>query len=410
MRRRKVGFLLSVVLCVALPCPAQSGPTTQEQIESHARLAAEYLKEKKPELAVSEFKAIVELNPENVDARANLGVLLFFDGKYADAIPQLRAALKLNPDLPKIRALLGIGEKRTGDLKAARGDLEEAFFKVKDERIQVQTGKVKDERIQVQTGMELVEVDSALGDLGKAAETVNALRRLEPTDEAILYASYRIYSDLAAQSLLSLSLVAPNSARMHQAMAHELAMQGHNAAAIENYKKALKLDPNLPGLHFELAEMLNLSTSPADRAEAERQYDQALAVNPFDEQTECRLGDIAESKNDLKEARQRYERAIALRPNDPDANLGLAKVLMAMGQPQKAQPLLERAIQLDPTSAVAHFRLSTVYRQTGRAEDAKRELAEYEKYKTMKEKLEDLYQAMRLAPVGQQRGERDPRR
>ena len=391
--------MLSVVLFVAvLPCSGQSASSTQQQIASHARQAAEYLRANRPDLAIPEFKAIVALDPNNVDARGNLGVLLFFQGKYAEAIPQLRKALKMNPDLPKIRALLGIAEKRTGDLAAARTDLEDAF------------PKVQDPKIRVETGMELIEADSAMGDLGKAAEIVNALRQMEPTDEAILYTSYRVYSDLAAQSLLSLSLVAPNSARMHQAMAHELAMQGKNAAAIENYRKALAIDPNLPGLHFELAEMLNLSTSPADRAEAESQYKQALAVNPFDEQSECRLGDIAARNDDLKEADARYTRAVQLRPSDPDASLGLAKVLMAMGQPQKAQPLLERAIQLDPTSAVAHFRLSTVYRETGRVADAKRELAEYEKYKAMKEKLENLYQAMRLAPAGQEQGERDPRR
>jgi Tfp pilus assembly protein PilF len=66
-----------------------------------------------------------------------------------------------------------------------------------------------------------------------------------------------------------------------------------------------------------------------------------------------------------------------------------------MDQPQKAQPLLEHAIQLDPTSAVAHFRLSAVYRETGRPEDAKHELEEYQKYKGMKEKLQEIYRQMR---------------
>lgn len=398
MRTTEVGFLVSAVLVAAiLPCFAQSATTAQQQVAMHARKAAEFLQEKRPDLAAPEFKAIVELEPNNVDARANLGVLLFFQGKYADAIPQLREALKLNPGLPKIQALLGIGEKRTGDLAVARTDLEDAF------------PKVQDEKIRVQTGMELVEVDSAMGDLGKAAEIVTALRQLEPTNEAILYTSYRVYSDLAEQSLLSLSLVAPNSARMHQAMAHELAIRGDNAAAIENYRKALKLDPSLPGLHFELAEMLNLSTNPADRAEAKQQYEDALKVNPFDEQSERRLGEIAEQSDDLKQAQERYERAVELRPDDPDANVGLAKVFMDMSEPRKARPLLEKAIQLDPTSAVAHFRLSTVYRQLGRTDDAKHELAEYQKYKAMKDKLEDLYQAMRLVPADKEHGGMGPR-
>jgi predicted Zn-dependent protease len=398
MKTAALSPLLCVLFLVIPPALAQSSTGTQQQIEAHARQAAEYLKENKPELAVSEFKAIVDLDPTNVDAQANLGVLLFFAGKYQEAIPQLRAALKLNPNLPKIQSLLGTAEKGMGDLTAARSDLEEAF------------PKLQDQKIRVQSGMELVEIYSATGDLDKAAATVSILRTIEPADQTILYTAYRVYSDMAAESLLSLSIVAPNSARMRQAMAHELAKQGKSQEAIENYRAALKLDPNLPGLYFELADMLNASSAPGDRAEAEGEYKKALEVNPFDEQAECRLGDIEVRKNDLKGAYARYTRAVELRPNDPDANIGLAKVLMSMNEPTKAEPLLERAIQLDPTSAVAHFRLSTVYRETGRPADAKREIAEYEKYKQMKDKLLDIYQAMRLQPAGQERGETDPRR
>lgn len=393
----------AVALCLAalvIPlCRAsQSAFAGQDETKAHARQAAEYLKENKPDLAIPEFKALVALDPNNVDAHANLGVLLFFQGKYQEAIPELRAALKLQSDLWKIQALLGIAERRTGDIPTARADLEQAF------------PKLQDEKIRIQTGMELIEIYSASEDLDKAASTVSVLREMKPTDETILYTSYRVYSDLANESLLSLSVVAPNSAHMHQAMAHELAKQGSDAAAIENFRAALKIDPNLPGLHSELAEMLNISSVPAEKEEAEVEYKKALEVNPFDEQAERRLGDIAARKNDLKEADARFTRALQLRPDDPEADIGLAKVLMAMNEPLKAEPLLEHAIQLDPTSAVAHFRLSTVYRQTGRAADAKHEIEEYEKYKKMKEKLNDIYEAMRLKPAGQEQGETDPRR
>jgi predicted Zn-dependent protease len=384
MWTKKLAVCLWMILFAALlPCFSQSSPSRQQQIESHARQAAEDLKENKPDLAVPEFRAIVALDPSNVDARGNLGVVLFFQGSYGDAIPELRAALKLRPTLWKIQALLGIAEKRTGDVSAARSDLEQAF------------PNVQDEKIRIDTGMELIEIYSKTGDLDKAAETVNTLRKLEPTNEAVLFAAYRVYSDLTAESLLSLSVVAPNSARMHQALAHELAKRGETEKAIENYRAALKLDPQLPGLHFELAEMLSTLTTPESLAEAESEYKAALQANPSDEQSECRLGEIALRRNDAKEAFDRYSKAVQLQPGDPDANIGLAKVLMSMDQPQKAQPLLEHAIQLDPTSAVAHFRLSAVYRETGRPEDAKHELEEYQKYKGMKEKLQEIYRQMR---------------
>ena len=114
---------------VRLACFSQTNPGRKEQIESHNRQAAEYLRQNRPDLAVPEFKAIVALDPNNVDARGNLGVVLFFQGDYTSAIPQLRAALKLRPSLSKIQALLGIAEKRTGDIKAARGDLEKSVSK-----------------------------------------------------------------------------------------------------------------------------------------------------------------------------------------------------------------------------------------------------------------------------------------
>jgi Flp pilus assembly protein TadD len=59
--------------------------------------------------------------------------------------------------------------------------------------------------------------------------------------------------------MLALSLAAPDSAQMHQLMAHEAARQGNTHAAVEEYRKAIAINPHLPGVHFELAELLNSS-------------------------------------------------------------------------------------------------------------------------------------------------------
>jgi cytochrome c-type biogenesis protein CcmH/NrfG len=189
-----------------------------------------------------------------------------------------------------------------------------------------------------------------------------------------------------------------------------LAKHGNTAEAIENYRAALKIDPRLPGLHFEIAEMLNSQATAESQQEAENEYKAALEINPLDEQSECRLGDIAARGNDLKEAYELYARAVQLQPDDPEASIGLAKVLMSMDQPEKAEPLLKHTLHLDPTSAVAHFRLSTVYRQMGRTADAKHELEEYQRYKDMKEKLREIYHEMRLEPANKENEDTDPRR
>ena len=130
---KQIVVLLWVVLFVALqPSFSQSTPSRQQQIEAHNHQAAEYLHQNRPDLAVPEFRAIVAIDPNNVDARGNLGAVLFFQNSYTDAIPELRAALNLRPTLWKIQALLGIAEKRTGEVSAAREDLEKAFPNVTD--------------------------------------------------------------------------------------------------------------------------------------------------------------------------------------------------------------------------------------------------------------------------------------
>ena len=387
MRTREAIVSLSAAFFfVVAPSFSQTSPNRQQQIESHMKQAQVYLSENRPDLAVTEFKAIVALDPKNRDARGNLGVLLFFEGSYAESIPHLRAALKLEPSLSKIQALLGMAEKRTGDVNGALADLEKAFPNLKEQKIRIDTGR------------ELIDIYSVAGDLPRAASVVSVLRELDPTNVELIYTAYRIYSDLLDETRLSLIVVAPNSARVHQMMAHELARQGHTDEAIRNYREALKIDPNVSGVHFELAEMLNNSSVPGGREEAEKEYLAALATNPLDEKSECKLGDLAALRGDQKAAAEHYERALKLQPDDSEAIIGRAKALMTMNQPEEALPLLEQAVKLDPTNAVAHFRLSTLYRKMGRTADASRELEEYQKYKTMKEKLRDTYRQMRLEP------------
>jgi len=57
--------------------------------------------------------------------------------------------------------------------------------------------------------------------------------------------------------------------------------RGDSAKSIEHYRAALKLNPNLPGLHFELAEMLSTLGTSEGRQEAEAQYKAALQANPW---------------------------------------------------------------------------------------------------------------------------------
>src|SRR5207245_11778452 len=83
---------------------AQSAASRPQEIASHARQAQEFLKEHRPDLAIPEFRAIVALDPNNVDARGNLGVLMFFYGDYPAALSQQRPAFRLPTTLRRVKA------------------------------------------------------------------------------------------------------------------------------------------------------------------------------------------------------------------------------------------------------------------------------------------------------------------
>ena len=378
---------VSIGILVAVTAPAQ------QQIESHSRQAQEFLRQGRPDRAVEEFRAILALDPNNLDARGNLGVVYFFQGDYAKAAPELRSVVKARPDLWKIQALLGISEKRLGQGAGAQADLEQSF------------PHLQEEKIRIQAGLELVEIYYAAGQLDKAAGIAGVLRQIAPADTDILYTAYRIYADLAGESMLSMAMLAPKSARMHQIMGQEMARQGNTEGAIAHYREAVKMDPRTPGIHFELAEALSLSGSAGDQEQVEKEYRAALSDNPFDEKAECRLGEIALRASELDGALAHYKRAVELQPGDADASLGLGKTLTQMHRAAEAETYLKRAAQLEPFTAVTHYRLSLVYRAAGRTSDAERELAEFQRLKDMKERLKEVYQEMRLQPVKQERME-----
>ena len=146
-------------------------------------------------------------------------------------------------------------------------------------------------------------------------------------------------------------------------MASELGRQGDHANSIAQYREALKLNPELPGAHFELAEQLRTASDPALNAQAEDEYKAAIRVNPNDELSWRQLGGVLSAKGDFKAAEEDYRKALALQPRDAEPKTGLAIVLISLNRTNEAIGLLESAIKDDPTNTVAHFRLSALYRR-----------------------------------------------
>jgi tetratricopeptide (TPR) repeat protein len=372
--------VLCLLLCV--PVMAQDASNIRAKIAALEQQGKKYLQEQKPQLAIPVLQQIVSLDPKNLNAEANLGVLLYFQGNYAAAIPHMRTALQLKGDLWRIQALLGMAEKRTGDPKLAQKDLERAL------------PNLDDKKIQIEAGLELIELDMASVQLDEALAVAIKLQKLAPRNPRVLLVSYELSRQTMDQTLLSIMMTAPESAEMHMMMAGELGRQGDHTNAIAQYREALRLNPTLPGAHFELAEQLRTSSDAALNAQAEAEYKAALQINEYDAISWRQLGGIMTAKGDFKMAQEDYRRALALQPKDSEAKAGLAIALLSTNQTNDAISLLESALEDDPTNLVAHYRLSVLYRRTGRTADAQRETDTFHHYQEVKDRLGKVFKQL----------------
>jgi len=244
-------------LLLILQPPIAQAQDVLQKISALEQQVQKHLQEQKPLLAIPLLREIISLDPKNVNAQGNLGVLLSFQGSYDEAIPHMRAALQLQPDLWRVQALLGIAEKRSGNPKDAQNDLERAF------------SNVEDTKIRIQAGLELIELHSASAQFDKALSVAARLQELSPQNPQVLFVAYQISRQMMDQSLLSMMVAAPDSAEMHVIMAGELGRQGDSANSIARYREAIRLNPSVPGAHFLLAEQLRTAPDPALNAQAE---------------------------------------------------------------------------------------------------------------------------------------------
>lgn len=381
-------FRFSALAQAAVPQEQQKEPlSAEDQYALHTERAQRFIDAHKPQDAILELEAASAINPNHVEVEADLGVLLFYNGSMHEALLHLKRAMQMRPDLAKVRALLGLAEANSGEPADALKDIEAAL------------PAITETKIKLQAGLELVSLYTELGREQEAFGVLTDLRRIAPDDPRVLFAAYNIYADLSREAIFALALADPNSAQFQQMLGRELIREGKPEGAIAHYKKALAIDPHLPGGHFDLAEVLVQSQDQATTNEAEHQYEEALKEDPEDEKCMRRLGELLSRRGDQVDALAKFRTALALAPNDSDAQEDLAASLMQTQQLNEAQRLLEKSAEAEPTDPTVHWRLATLYRQQGRRAEAANQIKLYKRYKSLKDDLRSRLQELMLTPL-----------
>jgi tetratricopeptide (TPR) repeat protein len=247
--------------------------------------------------------------------------------------------------------------------------------------------------------MELVGIYYEEGDPERSASLLQKLVELNPDNVDLLYMAQRLYGELADDTLNKLAVLAPASARMQQVIAEHSVNAGDIKGAVEHYRKALEIDPRLPGVRFELAEAI-LESSPSDaaaQADAEKELATVIATEGNSARVQCEFGRIALLHSDLQGAHDHYARALTLNPKDARAQLGLGRILMSMEKPQAARKYLEMAVQSDPLNSEARYRLALAYQGLQMPDQAEREMHLFQEIKKTKDQVRALYRQMNQA-------------
>lgn len=379
-------ILFWFLVSIQLTAQTSNWPEIQ-QIYKHG---VEALQSGQDSVAEKDFREILRLDPKSASAHANLGIINFHHNDFAQASKEFRAALDLQPSLWNAAAYLGMSQFSLGNNDEAKPLLESAFEHLQDARLKNQVGN------------DLITVYKSLNDPGRTMEILRALVQAAPDSPASLYLAYHTYSDLAAQSLSKLAEVAPESPQMHEILAQTLASQDNYQGAIEQYRRALALDPQLVSAHFGIGQ-LTLANSPTEpaRQAAEKEFQAALSVDPKNAECLYMLGEIQWMRSKPQEALDLYDRALARRPAFVDAHIAAGKALTNLGRTDEALKHLFEAIRLDADNEAAHYRLFEAYRRLGRTQDAEHELAAFRSLRDSHGPLKSLYQQVQGDSVPQ---------
>lgn len=191
---------------------------------------------------------------------------------------------------------------------------------------------------------------------------------------------------------------------------------GIDDKAAEYYEKAISMEPEKVEYSNEFAEFISstqktadvktdtqpaeikevtLSMDEADKVEADdaqhnkdliaigdenykkknydvsiRNYQDALKINPSDEVTLLKLGNIYKIKNDNKNAISFYKKSIVVNPNYADGWFNLGLGYASDNSNGRAKECFHHVITLNPNYSYAYYALGVAYEQDGNKKEA----------------------------------------
>lgn len=222
---------------------------------------------------------------------------------------------------------------------------------------------------------------SMLENYPKVVEVLQPLLQSPPDDPGLLLAwgtalVHVRQSGAAAGIFRRLLEQNAGNASVHLLLGQAYAQQEDYPTAINELNSALRLDPRLPEAHY-YAGLVYLHQK--DLESAAREFRAELAIRPDDAHAMYHLGYTLLLQDQLPESVTLLREAARAMPDYELAHFELGRALLQQEDTAGAIASLETAKKLAPDHDAVYFQLSQAYRQAGRVQEARRELAAYQK-------------------------------
>lgn len=276
----------------------------QAEIRQHTARGAELLKGKQYADAETEYRAAVQLDPQNPDLHISLGITLGREGNWDGQVAEEREALRLSPNNDRAHVALGAALAQKDDQDGAMAEYREAI------RL-----NPNDDLAHSNLGNRLMHK----GDWDGANAEYREAVRLNPKNE---------------QAHLNLA----------STLEHNKDWDGATA----EYREALRLKPNNEQTHLSLGVALS---KKGDQDGAIAEYREVIRLNPSNEQAYLNLGNRLSYKSDWDGAIAEYAEAVRLNSSNHLAHYNLGIAYEHKGNRQAALQEYRTASQLNPQNA-----------------------------------------------------------
>lgn len=159
--------------------------------------------------------------------------------------------------------------------------------------------------------------------------------------------------------------------------------------AVNEFERAVALNPGYPRLHYYMALAYLSEEGSHAIPPALAELADEIQRHPNEYSAHYLAGLIYVQQRELEKAVPYLEKAASLEPTNPDAPLYLGQTLYLLEQTDRAVSLLQKSVELtkDPSRnqyqiAKAHYLLSQFFNRQGKVEEAKREIALAEEYRS----------------------------